>query len=232
MGSELFAVYTGLQYFEERNKHVGSPQHRRDSLIPVHIFTDSLFTQGVLCGNIESKKHFYLIEEIHNLASNLSYVGFSFVIHWIPSHIEHISFGYLPIKGNVRADQPADRARMTPNLSEFDNNFNITRVKLLNSGNGAKSLNWKGKLPVELVYAKRYRYYMRVLQAEQWLKRRSRAEKEALIQGYEKAKVGKERVGPKISRPSARDSKSKPWPSRTFGDSMKKQVYLQTYGCP
>jgi len=70
------------------------------------------------------------------------------------------------------------------------------RVKLHNSGHGAKSLNWKGKRPVELVYAKGYRYYMRALQGEQWLKRRSRAEKEALIQGYEKARFGTRRLGP------------------------------------
>ena len=82
------------------------------------------------------------------------------------------------------------------------------RVKLHNSGNGAKSLNWKGKLPVELVYAKRYRYFMRALQAEQWLKRRSRNEKEALIQGYEKARFGKRRLAPKIPLPTV--AKSKP----------------------
>jgi putative endonuclease len=58
------------------------------------------------------------------------------------------------------------------------------RVKLHNSGHGAKSLNWKGKLPVALVYAKAYRYYKRVLQAEQHLKKLRRKKKEELIQQY------------------------------------------------
>jgi putative endonuclease len=44
----------------------------------------------------------------------------------------------------------------------YTNNLE-SRVKLHNSGNGAKSLKWKGKLPVELVYAKEYRYYKRAL---------------------------------------------------------------------
>ncbi len=82
------------------------------------------------------------------------------------------------------------------------------RVKLHNSGHGAKSLKWKGKLPVELVYAKEYRYYMLALQAEQWLKRRSRHEKEALIRVYEKACSRTERVAPKIPLPAV--AKSRP----------------------
>ena len=80
------------------------------------------------------------------------------------------------------------------------------RVQLHNAGTGAKSLNWKGKRPVELVYAKAYRYYMRALQGERWLKRRSRAEKEALIQGYEEASFRKRRLGPKIPSPSGSKS--------------------------
>ena len=59
------------------------------------------------------------------------------------------------------------------------------RVKLHNAGYGAKSLKWKGKLPVELVYAKGYRYYMRALEAERNLKKLRRSEKETLIQAYE-----------------------------------------------
>jgi len=57
-----------------------------------------------------------------------------------------------------------------------------SRVKLHNSGNGAKSLKWKGKLPVELVYAKEYRYYKNAITAERYLKRQTRRYKEARIQ--------------------------------------------------
>ena len=60
------------------------------------------------------------------------------------------------------------------------------RVKMHNAGNGAKSLLWKSKRPVKLVYTKAYRYYKRVVTAEQWLKKRSRRKKEELIQEYEK----------------------------------------------
>ena len=58
------------------------------------------------------------------------------------------------------------------------------RVKLHNSGHGAKSLNWKGKLPVELVYAKKYRYYKNAIKGERDLKKLRRRQKEILIQAY------------------------------------------------
>ena len=56
------------------------------------------------------------------------------------------------------------------------------RLKLHRAGRGAKYCRWKR--PVELVYAKEYRYYKRVLHAELWLKSRSREEKEVLIRKY------------------------------------------------
>ena len=58
------------------------------------------------------------------------------------------------------------------------------RLKLHNSGNGAKSLLWKGKLPVELVYAKEYRYYMNAIKGERGLKKLRKRQKEILIQAY------------------------------------------------
>ena len=62
------------------------------------------------------------------------------------------------------------------------------RVTLHNAGHGAKSLKWKGKLPVELVYAKGYKYYKRAFNTEKWLKGRSRREKTELIRAYRIAK--------------------------------------------
>lgn len=59
-----------------------------------------------------------------------------------------------------------------------------SRIKRHNAGSGAKYLRGKG--PVRLVYVKGYRYYKRVLQAEQWLKKRSHQEKAALVREYER----------------------------------------------
>lgn len=57
------------------------------------------------------------------------------------------------------------------------------RLKLHNTGNGAKYLRGKG--PVELVYAKTYRYYKRALNAERQLKKLTRRQKEELIHVYQ-----------------------------------------------
>lgn len=57
------------------------------------------------------------------------------------------------------------------------------RIKLHNRGHGAKYL--RGKLPVELVYAKEYKYYKNVLTAERRLKKLTRKQKEKLIKIYE-----------------------------------------------
>lgn len=66
--------------------------------------------------------------------------------------------------------------------SGYTNNLE-NRVKLHNKGNGAKYL--RRKLPVELVYAKEYRYYKNALRAERNLKKLTRKQKEELIRIYE-----------------------------------------------
>ena len=63
------------------------------------------------------------------------------------------------------------------------------RLKLHNTGDGAKYLRGRG--PVNLVYAKEYRYYKNVLRAERYLKRQTRRYKEELINSYQ-AKNGKD----------------------------------------
>ena len=55
-----------------------------------------------------------------------------------------------------------------------------------NSKRGAKYL--RGRLPVELVYAKEYRYYRNALHAERRIKALPRKRKEELIGIYEKTK--------------------------------------------
>ena len=61
------------------------------------------------------------------------------------------------------------------------------RIRLHNSGHGAKYLRGKG--PVGLVYLKEYRYYKNALHAERNLKKLTRAQKEELIRIYERSKV-------------------------------------------
>ena len=65
----------------------------------------------------------------------------------------------------------------------YTNNLE-NRVKLHNSGRGAKYL--KGKLPVKLVFAKPYRYYKNALNKEKEVKKFSRREKEALVRSFRK----------------------------------------------
>jgi len=55
---------------------------------------------------------------------------------------------------------------------------------LHSKGHGAKYL--KGRVPVELVWVKEYRYYKNALRAEKRIKKRTRKEKERLIRIYER----------------------------------------------
>jgi len=58
------------------------------------------------------------------------------------------------------------------------------RLKLHNAGNGAKYVRGKG--PVQLVYAKEYRYYKNALRAERTMKTFTRQQKDELIRSYAK----------------------------------------------
>lgn len=60
------------------------------------------------------------------------------------------------------------------------------RLKLHNSGNGAKYTRGRG--PVRLVYKKEYRYRKRAMQGEVAIKKLSHREKQELIAIYEKNK--------------------------------------------
>ena len=62
------------------------------------------------------------------------------------------------------------------------------RLKLHNDGHGAKYL--RGKSPVELIYAKEYRYYKNALHAERNIKKLTRAQKEELVRIYERNRLG------------------------------------------
>lgn len=67
----------------------------------------------------------------------------------------------------------------------YTNNLE-NRIKKHNSGHGAKYL--RGKLPVELVYKKEYKYYKKAVGREREIKGMNRREKEVLIEIYEKSR--------------------------------------------
>ena len=91
---------------------------------------------------------------------------------------------YLQKRGHyyVYMVQCANGIYYTGATKDLDN-----RIKLHNSGHGAKYL--KGKGPVRLVYSKEYKYYNNVLHAERNLKKLTREQKENLIRNYENAKT-------------------------------------------
>lgn len=61
------------------------------------------------------------------------------------------------------------------------------RIKEHNDGErGAKYL--RGKLPIELVWYKQYRYYKRALQAERRIKQLSHRQKQELVKIYARSK--------------------------------------------
>jgi putative endonuclease len=60
------------------------------------------------------------------------------------------------------------------------------RIKLHNQGNGAKCL--RGKLPVELVYAKKYKYCKDALDAERNIKKLNHNQKEEFVNTHAKYK--------------------------------------------
>ena len=121
--AELDAVKTVLQTLSENltlNGQIRYPNEKEK--MPIHIFTDSMYTQNILCATTNTAKHFYMIEEIRNMAETLS-TWFTFTIHWIPSHIENTDLGTLPIHGNVKADKLATSARklhVDPEISAVD----------------------------------------------------------------------------------------------------------------
>jgi putative endonuclease len=65
----------------------------------------------------------------------------------------------------------------------YTNNLE-NRINLHNNGRGAKYL--RGKLPVQLVYVKEYKYFKNALRAETDIKKLTRKQKQERIRIYEK----------------------------------------------
>jgi len=128
--AELFAIYSFLLSLKDDpsfNRQLPCDDQKEPT--PVHIFTDSMYSQQVLCSDILKRNLFYLIEEMKNLANHLS--NFIFTIHWIPSHTEHTTFGFEPIVGNLKADQLANLARIQSTDLHTENNICAFRDRLL-----------------------------------------------------------------------------------------------------
>ncbi len=119
--AELLAVYFLLKWLQ--SDYMGNNKM-------IHIFTDSLNTIRTLLNPIILEKLFYLVEDIKNLAQILN-PRFKFIIHWIPSHIEHTSFGIKPIHGNIEADRLAKEAQNLAVSLDHLNNICIIRDKIL-----------------------------------------------------------------------------------------------------
>jgi putative endonuclease len=75
------------------------------------------------------------------------------------------------------------------------------RIEKHNSGQGAKYL--RGKSPIELVYAKEYRYLKNALLGERNLKKLKRKQKEALISAYIREKIHPSAGGKELHSPAA-----------------------------
>jgi len=97
---------------------------------PTHVHTYSMYSQQILCDILIPEIHFFLIEEIKNIAERLT-SHFKFIIHWIPSHIEKTSIGPGPIIGNALADTLANSAQQLATSLDTANNITDIRHKIL-----------------------------------------------------------------------------------------------------
>ena len=108
-----------------------------DEVIPnrhIRLFTDSQYSRNVLLSQRPSRHHFYLEESCKALAAKLRYDYSAPVsLHWLPSHIEQTSRGWLPIQGNREADRLAEEARKRCTAESTSRQTSIKRCKLQSS---------------------------------------------------------------------------------------------------
>ena len=120
MYAELFAVLSVLRLFRD---DLPEPNMRTE----VHFFIDSQAAISALCSHLLPENHFFLLQDIRHTAVNLS-KNYVFITHWIPAHLDRISFGQVRIFGNVRADTLANRARkMSLDKVPCEDDLNLTR---------------------------------------------------------------------------------------------------------
>ena len=101
--------------------------------VPVHIFTDSKYTFDASTAAELRSKHFYITQEIHNLAYRIKSAGMNVEMHWLPSHIENTAAG-IKKTGNFHADHLANRGRqLSAKTNEKDFVHNVRELILSHS---------------------------------------------------------------------------------------------------
>ena len=122
--AELHAILLGLQWIRT---------NRTDSTgLNFHFWVDSAYAFKLLTEQNTSRAHFFIIQDIFQLASHLnSSYQHSFTIHRISSHIELFSAGACKIDGSIEADKRAQDASKQKPATPFKSMETI-REKILN----------------------------------------------------------------------------------------------------
>ena len=120
--AELHAILLGLQWIRENR--VSS------SGLQFHFWIDSEYAFKLLTETNTSRVHFFIVQDIFQLASHLnSAFKHSFSIHRISSHVELFSAGACRIEGSIEADRRAQDA--SKQIAPFVSIENI-RARILN----------------------------------------------------------------------------------------------------
>jgi len=72
-----------------------------------------------------------LVQDIKHEVASLS-EDYKFILHWIPAHIDSLSFHQFSIEGNSRADRLANQAReMSSNSHPCERDLNLVRGEIM-----------------------------------------------------------------------------------------------------
>jgi len=108
----------------------------------IHFFIDSTHAISSLCDPYLPEKHFFLVQDIKHTASSLS-DRYNFITHWIPSHIDRLSYNQFSIEGNKLADTLANHGRiMSSNNHPCEKSLNMIRDEIMDE---TSRLLWKIK---------------------------------------------------------------------------------------
>ena len=122
--AELTAAHEALRYLLTAEV--------TEARLPVHIFTDSKYTLHASTSPALRRKHFYLVQEIHNMSYRLKEAGCEVWMHYVPSHIEKTAAG-LKFTGNHYADKLADKGRHMSKVTDETDFLNTVRERILSS---------------------------------------------------------------------------------------------------
>jgi ribonuclease HI len=101
--AELHAILLGLKWISQ------NLANKTEQIL--HFWIDSQYAFRLLTEKDMARRHFFIVQDIMQLASHLQYsFGHSFIIHRISSHIDFYSAGACKIQGSIEADQRAQNA--------------------------------------------------------------------------------------------------------------------------